>query len=157
MEIREYKKEDEKAVAEIFEMYFNDPEFQKELLDELEVFLNQKDGENKYGFYVAEDGDGLVGIAGFKNVPEYLKKYTKTDKPAEFYIAASKYKRKGIGEKVKIKIIEETKRLGFTEIVFYSPDTHKDSWGFHDRLEFERVGAMVDPDGYPGMVWRREL
>jgi L-amino acid N-acyltransferase YncA len=157
MNIREFKKEDQEQVEDIFKMYFTDPVFQKELSDELKLFLDQDDQENRYRFYVAEDKKEVVGIAGFKKVSDYLVKYTKTDNPVEFYIAASKYKRKGIGEKIKNKIIEETKKLGFTEIVFYSPDTHKDSWGFHDRLGFERVEAMVDPDGYPGMVWRKEI
>ncbi len=159
MNIRTFQKEDKPQVEEIFAMYWNDEGFRKRLADKLDIFI-ENDGiakEQQYGFYVAEEGDEIVGIAGFRKAPEHMRKYAKTDNPVEFYILGSKYKNKGIGERLRLKRIEESKKRGFTEVVLYSPDSHKDSWSFHDRLGFERVGSDIAPDGEPGMIWRLAL
>ncbi|MFA7193808.1 MAG: GNAT family N-acetyltransferase [Candidatus Paceibacterota bacterium] len=159
MNIRKFRNEDKYQVEEIFCMYWNDEGFRKRLLDKLDIFIenNDESKQKQYGFYVAEENGEIVGVAGFRKAPEHMLKYSKTEKPVEFYILGSKYKNRGIGESLRIKRIEEAKRLGFTEIILYSPDSHKDSWSFHDRLGFERVGPDVAPDGEPGMIWRLEL
>jgi len=54
------------------------------------------------------------------------------------------------------KVIEEIKKLNFTEIACYSPETHNSSWKFYEKLGFIRHGIIKDPDdGYPGMLWRK--
>ena len=50
--------------------------------------------------------------------------------------------------------IQTLKQKGYTEIIFFSGETHKDSWGFHDASSFERVGKMSAPNGEVGNVWR---
>jgi len=113
--------------------------------------------DKKYRFFVAEENGEVVGIAGLRSAPEHMKVFAKTNNPAEFYVLASKYKGRGIGEALRLKRMEEAKNMGFTEIVLYSPNSHSDSWGFHDRLGFERVGDAVAPDGEPGKIWRTVL
>jgi L-amino acid N-acyltransferase YncA len=159
MIIRDFKKEDKVQVERIFSIYWNDEVFLRELAENLDAYIEKKDAYHKdmYRFYVAEEAREIIGIAGLRKAPEYLRAYADTDKPTEFYILASKYERRGIGEALGIKRIEEAKKLGFTEIIFYSPETHKDSWGFHDNLGFKRHGLIADPDGYPGMVWKMML
>lgn len=159
MIIRDFQKNDQKAVEEIFALYWTDPEFIKELSDALKIYINKTEEciNEKYNFFVAEENDEVVGIAGFRNAPDYFRSYTKTNNPAELYILASKYKGRGIGKELRLKRIEEAKKFGFTEVVLYSPNSHKTSWGFHDKLGFERVGEVIAPDGYPGQVWRKVL
>ncbi|MEX2369209.1 MAG: GNAT family N-acetyltransferase [Candidatus Paceibacterota bacterium] len=159
MVIRDFTKEDKEQVEKIFSTYWNDPVFLRELTNNLDAYTKKTDVDNKemYRFYVAEEAEEIVGIAGFRKAPDYLRIYADTDKPAEFYILASKYKRRGIGEALRLKRIEEAKKLGFTEILFYSPETHEDSWVFHDKLGFKRNGLITDPDGYPGMIWKMTL
>lgn len=159
MTIRDYKKEDKDQAEEIFVMYWNDKEFRKKLLEKLDIFVEKGEeyNKNQYRFYVAEEGGEIVGIAGFRKAPEHMSQFAVTDNPAEFYILASKYKGKGVGEALRLKRLEEVKKMGFTEVVLYSPDTHEESWGFHDRMGFERVGPAVAPDGEPGMIWRKVL
>lgn len=159
MIIRDFKKGDQEAVEQIFALYWTDQEFLKKLSHKLEMCIEQAQEyiDKKYRFFVAEEKGEVVGIAGFRSVPDHMRLYTKTKNPAEFYVLAAKYKGRGIGKALRLKRLEEAKKLGFTEIVLYSPNSHKDSWDFHDKLEFERVGEATAPDGEPGQIWRKIL
>ena len=150
MEIRNYNKKDKVAVQHIFAKYWTDREF----LDELEKNL---DGGEVY-FYVAEKYDEIIGVAGFRKAPKYLRDYAETENPVELYIIASKEKNKGFGNTLAQKIIEKAKKMNFTEIECYSPETHNSSWEFYEKLGFKKHGIINDPDdGYPGMLWRKVL
>lgn len=159
MIIRGLKKEDMEQVENIFRMYWTDKEFLAELSEKLQAYVEHREEyySQTYRFYVAEEDSEIVGVAGIRKAPGYLQVCATTNNPAEFYILAAKYKSKGIGESLRRKRVEEARNLGFTEILFYSPESHKNSWGFHDRLGFERYGTITDPDGYPGMVWRKRI
>ncbi|MEA2112901.1 MAG: GNAT family N-acetyltransferase [Patescibacteria group bacterium] len=156
MTIREFKQSDQKAVEEIFALYWTDPEFLQELSDELLSFL--KTGLTKdLGFFVSEENDEITGIVGFKKLADYFKPYTKTDNPIELYVIAVKNKWKGVGKKLKIKLIEEAEKMQFGEILFFSPNSHSESWNFHDSLGFERAGEITPPNDKPGQIWRKVL
>ncbi|PIR45446.1 MAG: hypothetical protein COV09_01410 [Candidatus Vogelbacteria bacterium CG10_big_fil_rev_8_21_14_0_10_50_13] len=156
MDIREFKKNDKKAIEGLFSLYWTDPEFLKELSDELQLYLEK--GVNKdRGFWVAEEKGEILGIVGFKKLADYLRPYALTDNPVEFYIIAVKHKRQGVGTKLKLKLIDEVKNLGFSEILLFSPGSHDESWTFHDNLGFERVGEVTPPDDEIGHVWRKVL
>jgi L-amino acid N-acyltransferase YncA len=159
MIIRNFKKEDLKAVEEIFAMYWTDQEFLKKLSQKLNMCIEQTEEyiNKKYEFFVAEDNSEIVGIAGLRSAPDHMKLYAKTENPMEFYVLAVKYKNRGIGTALRLKRLEEAKNLGFTEIVFYSPNSHIESWSFHDKMDFERVGKALAPDGEPGQIWRKIL
>ena len=159
MIIRDFQKKDQPAIENVFKMYWTDPEFLKKLSDKLNNFINQSLDfiEKKYRFFVAEENNEIIGIAGMRSIPDHMKIFAKTDNPSELYIITSKYKGRGIGAELKSKIIEENKTLGFSEIILYSPDSHKESWGFYDNNGFERVGEAVAPDGEPGQIWRMVL
>ena len=87
-----------------------------------------------------------------------LSNHSNTDKSAELYIIASKYQNKGIGNLLGQKLIEEVKKLQFTEIVCYSPETHNSSWKFYEKLGFTQHGIIKDPDdGCPGMLWKKTI
>jgi len=132
MIIRDFKKDDLEAVEEIFAMYWTDPEFLKNLSHKLKMLIEQTKEyvDKKYRFFVAEENGEIVGIAGFRSAPSHIKLYSKTSNPVEFYILAAKYRGRGIGKELRLRRIEEAKKLGFTEVVFYSPNSHKESWGF---------------------------
>lgn len=153
MIVRDFRKEDRAAAEAIYALYWTDEAFLEELSEELRSFDS---GNKKRGLLVAEENAEIVGVGGFWDCPEYLKPYSKTEVPAELHVLASKYKNKGIGGALRLKVAEEAARRGYTEIILYSPDTHRDSWAFHDGLG-ERAGSMIAPDGYPGQVWRIPL
>lgn len=157
MIIREFKKEDKKEAEEIFAMYWTDSEFLKKLSDKLQMSIEKTEEflNKKYKILVADDNNEIVGIIISRSSPNHMKEFTKTINPAELYLIASKNKNKGIGLTLLIKILEEVKNLNFTEIVLYSPDSHKDSWGFYDGNDFERIGSAIAPDGEPGQIWRK--
>ncbi len=158
--IRNFQKNDLESVKEIFALYWTDPEFIEELLDKLSAYTNQTKEctDEKCRFFIAEKEDEIVGIAGIRNTPDYIQPHTKTNNPTELYIIAVRYKDKGIGKELGLKILEETKNIGFTEIVLYSPNSHKESWGFYNKLGFEDIGEIIAPDdGELGHVWRKVL
>lgn len=148
MEIRDYSEKDKEAVQNIFAKYWTDEEFLSELAKNM-------DG-SKIRFYVAEKDGEVVGVAGFREAPKYLRDYAETKNPAELYIVASKLQNEGIGGMLVRKVIEEARNLFFTEMECYSPETHSNSWKFYEKLGFTRHGIIKDPDdGYPGMLWRK--
>jgi len=150
MIIREFQKSDQKAVAEIIALYWTDNEFINELAEELKAKVCK--------FYVAEKNSKVVGIAGLREAPTHLRNHADTSEPAELYIIASKYQNWGIGNLMGQKIIKKAKKLGFTEILVYSPETHSSSWKFYEKLGFKKHGIIKDPDdGYPGMLWKMKF
>ncbi|KKS89749.1 MAG: hypothetical protein UV64_C0001G0008 [Parcubacteria group bacterium GW2011_GWC1_43_11b] len=143
-----YNKKDEGAVKKIFAQYWTDNEFLNEIAKELEAGI--------CNFYIAEKAGEVVGVAGLRKAPTHLGNYADTKKPAELYIIASKYQNMGIGNFLGQRIIGEAKRLNFTEIVCYSPETHSSSWKFYEKLGFKKYQIIKDPDdGYPGMLWKK--
>jgi len=145
MVIREFTEKNRNDVEYIFSKYWNDPIFLKELSDALT--------NNPSKFFVAEDNNEIIGVAAYKDIPDYLKEFAKTKNPTELYVIASKYKRKGIGSLLKSKIIEIVKKEGFSEILLFSPGTHNNSWEFHDTFNFQRLGKVTPPDDDEGYVW----
>jgi L-amino acid N-acyltransferase YncA len=156
MIIREFQENDQSAVEEIAALYWTDPEFLKELSGELRSYLNRSSSKDS-GFFVAEENDGILGFVGFRKLPNYLRFYAQTSNPIEFYVIAVKNKGKGVGEKLKLKLIEEVEKLGFSEILLYSPGSHDESWNFHDKFGFERVGEITPPEDDAGYLWRKIL
>lgn len=160
MTVRNYKKQDEGAVKEIFSQYWTDANYIAELIGELNTHVGEEGdhGTNKCRFYVAERDGELVGIAGFRVAPEYLRKEVGTENPAELYIIASKFQGVGIGNLLSQTVVREARDLYFTEIVCYSPETHNSSWKFYEKLGFTKHGIIKNPDdGYPGMLWKMNL
>lgn len=156
MIIREFQENDQKAVEGIFSLYWTDPEFLKELSGELHLYIESGSKKDSLFFVAEEDGE-IMGIVGFRKLPDYLKPYAQTNNPVEFYVIAVKFKRKGTGEKLKLKLIEEAQKLGFSEMLLYSPHSHDGSWSFHDTQEFERVGEVTPPEDDVGQLWRKIL
>lgn len=145
MKIREYEDADRESVEKIFAQYWNDNEFVIELLHNIDT--------RKGHYYVAEKEGEVVGVAGYRDAPEYLKAHAKTKKPAELYIVASRHPGEGIGSALLAKIEEGAKHDSFTEIECYSPETHNSSWKFYERLGFVQHGVINDPeDDCPGML-----
>ncbi len=157
---RDFRIDDQEAVEKIHALYWTDQEFLRELSNNLKLSLyignNIKNDCSTYKFFVVVEKNEVVGSAGFTNTPDYLKQYVKTNTPIELYIIAVKYKNRGIGKYLVAKMTEEAKNLCYTEILIYSPDTHKESWKFYDEFG-KMVGKVIAPDGYPGQVWRISL
>lgn len=156
--IRELRKEDIDQVQGIFRQYWTDDEFLEKLNNRLKQFVEDVSEivEQGFKYYVAEESGEVVGIAAMRKPPEKVKKYATTSNPVEFYVLASKYEGRGIGTALRNRRIEEAKKLGYTEVVFYSPDSHRESWAFHDSSGAERLGP-TSVDDEPGMVWRMGL
>ena len=83
--------------------------------------------------------------------------YAETNNPAELYVIAVKYQNQGIGSHLREYIIKEIKGLGYTEILFFSGEMHKESWKFHDDSGFKKVGESTAPNGEKGYIWQMAL
>lgn len=152
--VRELRKEDVAEVQKIFEMYWTDDEFLEKLQNRLRQFAENSPEMTEQGFhyFVAEENGEIVGIGAMRKPPEKMRKYATTENPVEFYVAASKYEKRGIGTALRNRRMEEAKARGNTEVIFYSPKSHKESWKFHDSSGGKRI-CPVEVDGEPGCVW----
>ncbi|MDB5265630.1 MAG: hypothetical protein JWM39_343 [Parcubacteria group bacterium] len=148
MIIRELRQEDISAVEEIFDLYWS---------GEFRAHLSERLHSSDLQWTVAEENTEIVGVAASREAPTRMRKYAKTDRVVEFYIAAAKYKGRGIGTALRNARIEQARKDDFKEVVFFSGDTHQDSWNFHDASEFRRVGEEIAPDGETGMIWLMDL
>ncbi len=157
--IRPLQKEDVSAIEEIYNLYWPAQEFREKLSRRLKEYIVQTADTIEQGFtyFVAGKDNEVAGIAGFRKVPSHMAEFAKTERPAELYILAVKKRGEGVGKALMNKVVEEMKSLEYTEIVFYSGETHKESWGFYAHLGFERVRESVAPDGEKGFVWRMEF
>ncbi|OHA88039.1 MAG: hypothetical protein A2741_00055 [Candidatus Zambryskibacteria bacterium RIFCSPHIGHO2_01_FULL_43_27] len=153
-EVRQMKQEDLPRAEAILALYWSG-ELKDRFVKRMRDFVAQTEEsiEQKYKYVVAEEGGEVVGMAALRKAPQFMSQFTTTSNPAEFYIAAVKYKEKGIGFALREERIKEARRLGFTEAVFFSAESHKDSWNFHDDSEFKRMGKALSPNGEGGQVW----
>lgn len=156
--IRELKKEDMEAVMEIIGLYWGG-ELREKFIQRMLDHINetQESIKEKYKCFVAEENNEVVGVAVSRNASPHMKQYTHSSNPVEFYVLAVKYKNQGIGTLLRTKRLEEAKSDGYTEAVFYSADSHKDSWDFHDRSNFDRVAQAKAPNGETGYIWSLDL
>jgi L-amino acid N-acyltransferase YncA len=144
--IRKFEPQDLEAVEEIFDLYWSG-DFRDRLSERL------KTEAPEFKWIVAEESGEVVGVAASRAAPERMKQYAKADKVVEFYVAAVKYKGKGIGKALREFGLKAARDDGYHEVVFFSGETHQDSWAFHDQSDFKRVGEAVAPGGERGQVW----
>ena len=156
--IRELKKEDVPKVEQIFDLYWSG-EFREHLSKRLKDFIESSpdSARQEFKYFVAEENGEVLGVGALRKAPEHMSQYVKTSTPVEFYVLAVKSKGNGVGSALRARRIEEARKLGYTEAVFFSGDTHKDSWKFHDNSDFERVGNATAPNGELGQIWRMLL
>lgn len=156
MIIRNLQKDDVKGVEDIYTLYWSDPEFRERLSNRLMIAVDNtpESIERKYRYFVAEDSGNVVGIIGFRKVPGHMIEFAKTENPAEIYILAVRNRGGGIGKALVEKALNEIRDAEYTEVVVYSSDSHKETWGFYDHLGFERVCLALAPNGEPGQIWR---
>ena len=153
--IRSIENKDLPAVESIVGLYW-EGELKEKFFKRITNITNHSPEslEQLYRCFIAEENGEIVGVAVLRKAPEFLKPYTTTNNPGEFYLSAAKYKGRGIGHALREARIIEAKKLGFTEIVLYSAASHKDIWHFHDKSDFKRVTEVNAPNGEPGVVWR---
>lgn len=146
--IRKLEQRDIDQVEDIFDLYWSGT-FRQHLSGRL--------ASVDLSWIVAEEDGVVVGVAAWRVAPERMRQYTKNDRVAEFYVAAAKYKGRGIGTALRNTRITEARNAGYEEAVFFSGNTHQDSWDFHDNSDFRRVGDAVAPDGEKGHIWSMGL
>lgn len=149
MKFQRYDKIYKDQVFNIFKKYWTDKVFLKELEKAIDL--------KPYNFYITLNVDNeVVGIVGLKETSYFLKEKTVNHNNIELYIIASKNKDAGVGTFMCSEIIKVCKESGYLEIICYSPDTHKSSWRFYERNQFQNLGIVYDPDdGYSGIAWSR--
>lgn len=155
MIIRQLDKNDASSVNEIYEQYWSG-DFKDNLLKRLSAYTQNSPDivQQSFKYFVAETDGEVVGVVGYRNAPSHMINFTSTEHPVELYIIAVKNRGQGIGLKLVEKVKTELARTLHKEIVLYSGDTHKESWGFYDHLGFERVEESIAPNGEKGQIWK---
>lgn len=146
--IRKLEEKDVPQVEAIFDLYWSGG---------FRTHLTERLHDQDINWVVAEEKGELVGVAALREAPERMRTFAKTDRVAEFYVAAAKHKGRGIGSALRNVRIEQAREQGYTEAVFFSGNTHSDSWKFHDDSEFKRVGNATAPSGENGKIWLMAL
>ncbi len=146
--VRKLKPNDVEAVERIFDLYWSGG-FRQSLSRHLVL--------NDLEWFVAEENAEVVGVAATRPAPERMCQYAKTNQVVEFYVSAVKYKGRGIGTALRQIRIDQARKVGFKEAVFFSGEKHRESWSFHDHSEFKRVGGAIAPDGEVGQIWLMNL
>jgi len=146
--IRNLEDKDIPVVEEIFDKYWSGY-FREHLSNKLK-FMDMN-------WIIAEQDSEVVGVAASRKAPEQMRMYSDTDSVIEFYVAAVKYQGQGIGTALRNERVEQARKAGYKEAVFFSGETHQDSWAFHDNLDFKRAGEFTAPDGEKGIIWLMKL
>ncbi len=150
MQFRSYNQKDNAVVSHILQQHWTDPDF----LQEISSVLSATPGH----FYVVEDIKELTGVIGYRELPNYFMSYATIHHPVELYIIASKYQHKGIGSFMMRELTQKLKTEGVTEIICYSPATHRDSWDFYMTCGFAEVANISHPeDGCEGCLFKKIL
>lgn len=157
--VRDAEKTDREAIQHIFSLYWNKPEDLEHHLNRLDSFINKdkESIETTLHYLVVEAEEEILGVLGFRDAPQKLIEYSTTSKPMELYVLFMKQKGKGAGRVLVEKMIQIARALEYTEVIVFSSDVWKSSWGFYDKLGFERVVQTPLPDGRVGQIWRRGL
>ena len=155
MVIRELENKDVLEVENIYGLYWSDS-FRENLSKKLKDYIENslESIEQKFEYFVAEENGEVVGVTALRKLQNHMQSYANTNNGAELYVTAVKHKKKGIGTALRTKIIEEAKNAGYLEMLFFSAESHKDSWAFHDNSNFKRVADSIAPNGEKGKIWR---
>lgn len=145
---RALEPKDLQAAEGIFDLYW---------FGDFRSHLSKRLRSPEFNWIVAEKNGEVVGVAASREAPPTMRDYTQTDRVIEFYVAAAKHKDRGIGTALREERIKQARDSGYKEAVFFSGETHKDSWDFHDNSDFKRVGRHTAPDGEDGYVWLMDL
>ncbi len=111
-------------------------------------------------YIVAEDNEIIVGILGFKKPIAKIRSFSKLDTPVslEALFILPEYKNKGIGKLLIVEMEKIVKVHGYNEILVRSANRFQDSWGFYDKLNFERAGNIKSDSGENiAQVWRKDI
>ena len=157
--IHNLKQEDLQFIQKIFTLYWPEEDLRERFMQRLIGVVN-KDPEiarSNFVCLVAEENNEAVGLIGFRTAPEHMRNYATTDTTAEIYILAAKIKGQGTGRALVEKSLETLRASGYNEVVLYSGETHKDSYGFYEHMKFENAGPMSAPNGEVGVVWKMVL
>lgn len=157
--IRFIQEKDLQDIKNILSLYWPEEDLQDRFMSRLTGVVTHDPEVVKTNFVclVAEDNGAVAGFAGFRKAPEHMLQYATTSNTVEGYILATRPKDIGTGEALVKKALEIMKDTGYTEVVLYSGETHKDSWGFYEHLNFENAGPMTAPNGEAGVVWKMLL
>ncbi len=138
-----------------------DPELTKRYREDVLAVVEKTHRDKSQHYVVTRNDDKVaIGYIGFRSCIKDLLPFTFTDKPLEvnaLYIEENE-QGKGIGNMLVqyIRYMAEQKR--YTEIILRSGQRFKDtSWGFYEKIGFERVGDTRDPEGEDYGIFRLKL
>lgn len=153
MLVRKLQAQDVARVEQIFDKYWND-DFRANLSDKVSRYIAHDEELQNHNFqmHVLEDGGDVAAVSAMRDAPEHMAKYARMSNPVEFYVLAVQEQNQGYGSILTKERMRVAQEMGYTEAVFFSGETHQDSWDFHDAYA-ERVSDMAAPNGEEGYVW----
>ena len=155
MSIRITREEDLEKIYLIIDKYWDD-KFGVHVKGKIFNFVNGAIEDKSFEVFTLMKEGVVMGFAALRNTPNHMSRFSNSPKSAEFYVIAVDEKGKGHGKELRDFRLDYLRERGYEEVIFFSGETHKDSWDFHDSYA-KRVGDMNAPDGERGVVWRLDL
>jgi len=166
IQTRQINKEDLALIQIILEQWVRHwknnqliPEEIAGIIKNMENSLTSEDSS----FYIAETPkDGIIGVVGIKTPSEKMKEFTTSQKAVElvnFFVDKKHRGGKGVGSTLLRRIESEVIKVGKDQIVLNSGRRYQESWGFYDKIGFERVGIAKDIYGVgnDAPVWLKQV
>jgi ribosomal protein S18 acetylase RimI-like enzyme len=155
------------AIDEILKQWLIDSqtgELDVEELDQDMVNLRGSlEGENAKQYFVATEGDRVVGVMGYSELKPELLPFVKTTKPGELinaYVHKDLQGGAGVGTALLNTIESLAKSKGCTEVILDSGPRHRlTGHPFYIKKGYEKAGIIPDYYGPGGdtTVFRREI
>jgi L-amino acid N-acyltransferase YncA len=153
MLVRKLQSQDIAPVEQIFDKYWDD-DFRTNLSDKISRYVVQDKElqDQNFQMLVLENEGDVIAVFATRDAPEHMAQYARTSNPVEFYVLAVQEQNQGYGSILTKERMRVAQDVGYTEAVFFSGETHQDSWDFHDEYA-ERVSEMTAPNGEKGYIW----
>ena len=111
-------------------------------------------------YFVAMAGERVVGIIGYRPLPDYLCNYAETDSAVEVvnFFVHKDHLRCGHGSVLLNKVRDFVYKRGFREILVCSGPRYKDSHGFYDA-QGQQIATIPNHfgHGHDARIWRLRL
>ncbi len=164
---RHVREGDVAQLPAILQHWVKDRQTGEPLPDEVNSILGavreSASGSGDVRYVVAESGNKLIGIMGFKPLSEKMRSYALTRNSAEIinaFVDPSYREGKGVGRSLIAAVEAEARKSGYTEILLNSgPRYRNTAWGFYTKMYGEPVAVIKEMYGTGGdaPVWRKSL
>ena len=125
---------------------------------EVEKEVAGGEGSRARKHLVAEKDGAVCGVVGYQMEPHKLiAAVAQSKKPLEVYMLFVKKEseRQGIGRALLLEVEKYAREHDFKEVVLNSSDRWMDSWGFYEKMDYQRLLDRPQTHGGTAAVYSK--